>query len=159
MIRASQSVCIEAKSDVVWAQLAKLEDIVLWSSDVLRASCTGRGVGADRFCALAGNINIREHIVDWEEGKSLKYEGFGLPMVKRACNRWSVRSEGEKTLLTTEAEIEIRGGVFGRLLEPFMKLMIHRMAPRTLASFKYLVETGQPFKGKSSELPPISSVC
>jgi len=31
-----------------------------------------------------------------------------------------------------------------------MRLMIHRMAPRTIASFKYLVETGQPFKAKSS---------
>jgi len=97
--------------------------------------------------------------VDWEEGQSFKYEGFGLPMVKCACNRWSVRPEGEKTLLMSEAEVEIKGGFFGRLLEPFMKLMIRRMAPRTLASFKYLVETGRPFKGKPSELPRISSIC
>ncbi len=159
MIKASASVCIEAKSKAVWERLSKLEDIVLWSKEVLQATCTGRGVDAERICKLAGNITTREHLIAWEEDKSFQYEAFGVPLMKRATNRWSIRAEGEKTLLTSEAELELKGGIFGRILEPFVSLMIRVMGRRALASFKYLVENGRPYEGKASGLPRVSSSC
>jgi hypothetical protein len=48
MIKLFASACIEAPAEVVWAQLAKLEDIQLWSEAVIQARCQGpiaQGVG------------------------------------------------------------------------------------------------------------------
>jgi ligand-binding SRPBCC domain-containing protein len=162
MIKLFASVCIEAPAEIVWARLAKLEDIQLWSEPVLSAKCENsksHGVGAERVCQLTGNLTIREHWIAWDEGRSYSYEGFGIPMIKRATNTWSVYPEENKTLLTSEAELEIKGGAFGRILEPVMRLMMQRMAPNALAAFKYLVENGQPYPGKHSELPKSSVRC
>ena len=41
MITVESSVCIAAPVDDVWAQLARLEDIRLWSEAVLDAHCPG----------------------------------------------------------------------------------------------------------------------
>ena len=95
----------------------------------------------------------------WDEGRSFAYEGSGIPLMQRAVNRWTVVSRGEQSLLTSEAELEIKGGVFGRVLEPIVTPLLRRMAPNPLAGFKYLVEHGSPFAGRLSELPPAPSSC
>ena len=139
MITLKASVCIDAPAAVAWAQLAKLEDIQLWSEAILRAHCAeGRasGVGAERICDLAGNLTIREHWVAWDEGRSFQYEGYGIPMVCRATNRWSVVPQGNQSLLVSEATVELKGGVFGRLLEPIMGPLMQRMARFMAAGFR-----------------------
>jgi Polyketide cyclase / dehydrase and lipid transport len=162
MIKLFASVCIEAPAAIVWARLAKLEDIQLWSEAVLHARCDGavsQGVGAERTCELAGNFIVIERWVAWEEGQSFTYEGFGIPLMKRAVNRWSVMAHGEQSLLMSEAELEIKGGMFGRILEPILRPLMQRMAPNALAGFKYLVEHGHPYEGKASELPRAPATC
>ncbi|GAC1530368.1 MAG: hypothetical protein NVS2B16_37330 [Chloroflexota bacterium] len=162
MIKVAASVCIEAPASIVWARLARLEDIQLWSDAVLHASCDGalsHGVGAERTCQLPGNRTIREHWTAWDEGRSFTYEGHGIPLLKRARNQWSVIPQGDKSLLTSEAEVEIKGGVFGRLLEPILGPVLRRMAPGALAGFKYLVEHGKPCAGKASSLPRPPATC
>jgi hypothetical protein len=79
--------------------------------------------------------------------------------MKRAVNRWSLMPQGDKTLLTSEAELEIKGGVFGRMLEPILGPVLRTMAPNALAGFKYLVEHGYHYNGKASELPRAPAVC
>jgi len=162
VIKLFASVCIEAPAPTVWAQLAKLEDIQLWSEAVLQARCEGaisQGVGAERTCELAGNRIIKERWVAWEEGRSFTYEGFGIPLMKRAVNRWSVMAHGEQSLLMSEAELEIKGGMFAKFLEPILGPLMRRMAPNALAGFKYLVEHGHPYDGKASELPRAPATC
>jgi ligand-binding SRPBCC domain-containing protein len=162
MMKLVASVCIDAPAEVVWSHLAKLEDIQLWSSAVLHAKSTGKvsqGVGAERVCELVGNRTITERWVAWDEGRSFQYEGFGIPMMNRATNRWSVIPRGAQSMLVSEAEVEMKGGVLGRLLEPVLTPVMNRMAPSTLAAFKYLVEHGQPYAGKVTELPPIAATC
>ena len=113
MITLISAVCVEAPVDVVWEHLAKLEDIQLWSEAVLEARCEGavtRGVGAERTCDLRGGITIRERWLHWDEGRSFTYEGLGIPLVARAENTWSVHAEGEQTLLTSQAEVQLKGG-------------------------------------------------
>jgi hypothetical protein len=162
MIKLQASVCIEAPAELVWAHLTKLEDIPLWSEAVLHASCDGpisRGVGAERTCQLAGNRTIREQWVAWDEGRSFTYEGHAIPMMKRAFNQWSVVPYGDKSLLTSAAEVEIKGGLLGRILEPVFGPLMRRMAPDALARFKYLVEHGAAFAGKVANLPGIPARC
>ena len=43
MIKLSASICIEAPAAIVWARLAKLEDIQLWSEAVVRARLLPEG--------------------------------------------------------------------------------------------------------------------
>ncbi len=162
MIKLFASVCIEAPAPTVWARLARLEDIQLWSDSVLRARCEGdvaQGVGAERTCDVTGNLTIKERWVAWDEGHSFKYEGSGVPLMKRATNQWSVVAQGEKTLLTSESELEIRGGVLGRLLEPLLGPLLRRTAPQALAAFKYFVEQGRPYPGKVADLPTAPVIC
>jgi hypothetical protein len=116
-------------------------------------------VGAERTCDLVGGRTITERWMAWEEGQSFAYEGVGLPLVKRAVNRWTVRPQGEKTLLISEAEVELKGGVVGRLLEPVLGPLMRRLGPRALAAFAYLVEQGRPYAGKASALPKAPALC
>jgi Polyketide cyclase / dehydrase and lipid transport len=163
MIKMSGSVCVDAPAAAVWEQLAKLEDIKLWAEPIRRATCAGgpsHGVGAQRRCELAGNIVVEERWTAWDEGRSFRYEGYGIPLVKRASNTWTVSPHGARqTLLTSEAEIELKGGLVGKLLEPLMGLAMRRMAPNSLAAFKYLVENGRPYEGKHSTLPRAAVSC
>lgn len=134
----------------------------LWSESVLSAKCTGalkRGIGAERTCNLKNNITIVERWVSWNEGSSFTYEGFNLPLVKSAKNTWSLISENGKTLLITESEVVLKYGIFGRVLEPLMRIMATKMGSDALAAFKYLVENEQPFEGKHSLLPRVPIAC
>lgn len=148
MIKLSTSVCIDAPTEIVWERLAVLEDIQLWSESVVRSECKGpitRGVGAARTCELAGNLTLTERWITWDEGRAFTYEGFGIPFVKRAINHWSVHAEGEgRTLMKSQAEIELKGGLFGRLLEPALIARMQKMGAQSLAAFKFLVEKGHP---------------
>jgi Polyketide cyclase / dehydrase and lipid transport len=163
MVTMSAAVCIEAPSEKVWARLAKLEDLPLWSDAVRHATCDGHpshGVGAQRRCELGGNVTIHERWLTWDEGRSFSYEGSGIPLVRRAVNRWSVRPEPDgRTLLLSEADVELRGGLLGRLVEPLLVPLFRRMGRQSLAAFKYLVEEGRPYPGKHSALPRAPAIC
>jgi hypothetical protein len=117
------------------------------------------GIGTERTCDLSSRVTITERWVAWDEGHSYTYEGFNIPLVKSAKNKWSVKTENGKTLLTTKSEIVLKGGIFGIILEPLMTLMSTKMGTNALAAFKYLVENGRPFEGKHSTLPKLPIAC
>jgi hypothetical protein len=87
------------------------------------------------------------------------YEGIGVPGVAQARNHWSVRPEGAQTVLTTEAEVELKGARITRLLEPIFARQIRRVGARTLAAFKFLVENGTPPRGPHRRLPRAAATC
>jgi hypothetical protein len=156
------SACIDAEATDVWDRLARLEDIRLWSEAVIDARCEGalsRGVGAERTCDLRGGVTIKERWLGWDEGRSFTYEGVGIPLVAHAENEWTLRPVRDQTLLVAEAEVVLRGGLFGRLLEPIVRRQIKRVALRTLAAFKYLVERGEAPRVKHAVLPRVPAGC
>jgi hypothetical protein len=158
----TKTACIEAPVDVVWAHLARLDQIHLWTDAIHRVSLSGEctaGVGAVRRCELRGKRTLHERVVAWTEGVSFTYESTDAPMMKLARNCWSVRAEGERTLVMSEAEIAFRGGVLGWLLGWIFVRLIELLLPNPLAKFKYWVEHGRPFSGKASKLPSPATVC
>ncbi|MDD5035537.1 MAG: SRPBCC family protein [Methylococcaceae bacterium] len=165
MIRMRSTVCIEAPTSSVWECLTSLEEIPRWSAPILSATCpAGRngGVGATRVCTLRGNLQIRELWTEWsDEQRYFKYEAEGIPLVKHAANRWSVQPQGQtQSLLVSEAEIELRGGIVARLLlEPVMEKRMTVMGRQSLAALKYLIETGREYQGDYASLPMPKVVC
>jgi hypothetical protein len=162
MLKMKGSACIDASPETTWTFLTDLENISSWSETVLSSECKGerkKGIGAERTCRISKNTVITERWVYWKEGESYTYEGFDLPLVKSAKNTWSVKAENGKTLLKTESEVVLKGGIFGRILEPLMLLISKKMGSDALSAFKYLVENGQPYEGKHSSLPRVSAVC
>jgi carbon monoxide dehydrogenase subunit G len=160
MLRMTQTVCIDAPADAVWRRLSELESIRLWVPAIKHSHCPGqsRGVGAVRVCELS-QATIRETIVEWDEGRSFTYQGEGAPMMKSASNRWSVEARGGQTLVTTSAEVVIKGGAFGTLLQPLLKPVFTRLGLRSLATLKYFVENGKPYAGNARDLPFAPAAC
>ena len=162
MLKGKVSVCIEAPKEKVWKVLSDVLNIHLWTEAILSIDsesekCTG--IGAVRICNLKGNMHVKEKFIAWDEGTSYTYEAGSILFMKSAITTWSVKFENEKTLLTSEVEITLKGGIFGKLLEPLMDLIISRMGPQTLASIKYFIEVGKPYEGKYSRLPKIPLTC
>jgi hypothetical protein len=162
LVTLVDTVCIDAPVAAVWRHLAQLEDIQLWSSAVVAARCDGpvrRGIGAERSCDLRGGITITERWLAWDEGRSFAYEGSGIPLVAHARNEWALTAAGTKTLLTTQAEVTLKGDPASRLLEPLVRFQSRRMGRRALAAFKFLVETGAPPAAGQARLPAPRTCC
>ena len=162
MLKMVGTVCIDAPNERVWSVLSDVKNISDWSEAVVSARVSSnaqRGIGTERVCELKNGITINERWIDWEEGRSFTYEGFNLPMVKSALNKWSIEESNGKTLLKTESRLEFKGGLLGRMIEPAMRFMAARMGADAMAAFKYLVENGRPFKGKHSALPRAPMSC
>ncbi len=161
MLRMKNTVCIEASTDRVWGYLSAIENIDLWVPAIKQAWCENsrkRGVGTVRFCELE-KFTVREEFLEWDEGKSFKYVASGAPMIESASNRWSLEPAGDKTMVTSCAEIIVKGGIFGRPLEPLIYLATRIGLPNALAPLKYHIETGRPFTGNARSLPLAPAFC
>ena len=162
MMKLENQACIEAPIEKVWSVLADLEAVGDWVEVIKSAHCKGpqrQGVGASRVCELSNGLSIKEVWVAWDEGRSFQYEAVGMPLVKRASNRWRLFSENGKTLVKSEAELEFKGGVFSKPLAFVMKPFFQSMGRRTFAGLAYLIETGEPYKGKYRDLPLVPVTC
>lgn len=53
-------------------------------------------------------------------------------------------ADAQRALLTTNAQVIVKGGMLGRVMEPIRRIHPHRIGVRALAAFKALVETGEP---------------
>lgn len=160
MLKMTGSVCIDAPAAAVWAVLSDLESIHLWVQSIRHSYCPAqnRGVGAMRVCELK-QATIRETIVEWDDGRSFGYRGEGAPILKNATNLWTVEARGTQTLVTSSAEVVIKGGFLGRLLEPLVRVLAGRLGAQSLAALKYFVEHGHPYPGKAHELAPAPAIC
>lgn len=161
-MKLKMSACIEAPKEKVWQVLSDISNVGSWVDPILSAHCENdkrSGVGAIRVCHLKGNMTIKEKWVEWDEGKSYTYQGYGAPFLKSAKNKWSIKPYKGKTLVTTESEVELKGGIFGKLLEPLLFFFTKKMGANALAAFKYLVETGEPYEGKHSTLHRVPTAC
>ena len=162
MLTMTHSVCIDAPREAVWTTLSHLEGIQDWVEQIQHSYCVGdqsRGAGVVRVCELGNRVTVRETVVSWDEGSAYTYIGEGVPLVRRAQNRWSVKEVGSRTLVTSDSSVELKGGVAGRLLEPVVRAMSDRSAKRSLAALKYLVEHGVPSPEPVANLLPIPANC
>lgn len=160
MLKLTASACIEAPVERGWAVLSDFSSIQHWVRAINHACCPAqsRGVGAVRVCELS-QARIEETILEWNDGRSFKYRGVGVPMLVEATNVWSVEAHGDQTLVTSVAEATLKGAFFGRALEVLAKPMFACLGAQSLASLKYYVEHSEPFPGSLRDLAPAPSAC
>ena len=162
MLRTTASACIEAPAHVVWEHLAQLDKLHLWIDLVHHSyisSACATGVGAERTCNLGGSRTLHERVVAWDEGRSFTYESSDAPLMRLARNTWSVTPVGEKCLVTSEAELELRGGWFANALGWMLLPLIRLLLPNPLAKLKFWVENGRPYEGRARSLPVPLAAC
>jgi hypothetical protein len=92
-----------------------------------------------------------------EQGGEVRVLRERPPFMRHALNRWSVEAHGAQTLVTSTAEVELKGGLLGRLLEPLFAAIARRMGRKSMAGLKYLVENGRAYSGHPRRLLPVSS--
>ena len=161
-MKLKMTACIDASNEKVWQVLSDISNVNLWVDPILSARCESEnisGVGTVRICELKGNMTVIERWTEWNEGVSFTYVADEVALIKSARNTWTVIPEENMTLVITESEVVLKGGIFGKLLEPLMYLVSKKMGSNSLSSLRYLVETGSPFIGNSSKLPRVSVVC
>ncbi len=161
-MKLKMTACIDASKEKVWSILSDISNINLWVEPIESAYCegdVGKGVGAVRVCNLKGNMTVREKWTQWDEGNSFTYEAEETKYFIRATNRWSLSTENGQTLITTESEVVLKGGIIGKLFEPLMYLVSKKMGADSLAALQYYAENGRPYSGKISKLPRVSIVC
>ena len=73
--------------------------------------------------------------------------------MKRAINRWRVEDRGAQTLVTTFAEVELKGGIFARLLEPLFAAVARRMGSRSLGRAQVPGRERRALPGQRAEAP------
>ena len=162
MLKMKGTICIDSTIEKSWDILSDIEKISEWSETIVSAKSIGninKGIGAIRECKLTNDVTITETWVEWNEGESFTYVASDLPLVKSAKNTWSLIEKEGKTYLTTEAAVVFKGGYFGKMIQPLMKIIFNKMGANTLAALKYLIENGTPYEGKHSSLPRPMAVC
>lgn len=164
MIKLVTDICVDVPMATAWQQMAKIDEVHLWAdlSDSYCTSDKNRGVGAERACVLPNGTIINELFTEWDDGKSFTYKvSDGLPgIMKSAQNHWTLTPEGEgMTLIRSEVTLEIKGGVFGRLMEPVISWGIKRQLATMPATLKYFVENGHGYEGSPKDLPKAPSFC
>lgn len=158
----TSSACVDAPADVVWAHLAQLDQIHVWTDLIHDSHMSGTcrvGVGAERVCELGAGRRNHERVTHWDEGRSFTYQSTDAPMMRFARNTWSVIPMGDRALVRSEAEFEFHGGWLGRLLGAIMVPLLKLVLPNPLAKFKYWVENGHPYVGRARSLPTPISAC
>ena len=141
---------VDVPIEKVWKIAAHdFDQVGAWASAVGRsqpndqaAMPQGAEVGG-RVCSTAFG-DTQENFTRFDpEGHSFSYRAEGLPaMIKRAENRWSLRSTGpSRTEVTTQVTMELNAFP-GRLMQPLMRRRLAKTLDQILEELKHFMETG-----------------
>ncbi|UCC53933.1 MAG: SRPBCC family protein [Anaerolineaceae bacterium] len=112
---------IEAPVNEVWQALGEIGDIYRWNPGVQASHTTSEqkaGLGATRFCDLGGKNYLDEEVVTWQPNEKLtmRITGTNLPFAT-ADIRFTLRPEGDATMVTVSPLYKLKYGVMGELLD------------------------------------------
>ena len=148
MSTVTRQIEINAPVEVVWEAIADFGGVYKWAPNVTSSYSTteaNEGVGAGRHCEVPGVGGIDEEIVDWKDGTSYKYQVENIGPIGKLVNEWSVTSDGNKSLVTTNASYRMRFGIIGAIMD---RLIVRRSIRKAIAQgqsgLKGYVETRKP---------------
>ncbi len=133
----------------VWEVLADLGAIHKWNPGVSHSyatSAAGGGEGATRHCDLADRGYLKERAFDWREGEGFKIDVYetDLPL-KRNVVEFSLRSDGDGTVVSVTPDYELKYGPIGSLIDRlFAGRRMRKGMDDLLDGLKRYAETGGP---------------
>jgi hypothetical protein len=140
---------INQSKDKVWKALADFGKICHGHPAVSKSFITSaqkEGVGATRHCDFTMmGASAEEKVTEWNEGKNIKIEVQELkkmPGIKTMALDLAIRSQGEKTILTSTMEYAMKNGFFDMMNSLMMKKMNTNLLDGIMAGHKLYIETG-----------------
>lgn len=141
---------IEASPEKVWDILSEYGNVSAFHGAVVEShSVEGSGdiasLGCERVCNIVDmglKITLKERIVDYEEGRSYRYEVYdwrNFPIQKMLFGFTILGATSRHTQLAIDIEYLARPA----LLTPLMAGKMRRLARDVLLGYKHYTETGE----------------
>ncbi|WP_420645125.1 SRPBCC family protein [Candidatus Leptofilum sp.] len=138
-------ITIDAPVTAVWQALGNIGEIYQWNPGVRASHTTSaqtEGMGATRFCDLGGKNYLDEEVVLWQPNEKLtmRITGTNLPFAEGDI-RFTLRPEGEQTVVTVSPLYKLKFGLLGQLLDRLYVRNNYRQGmDALLAGLKQFVE-------------------
>ena len=147
MTKVSGQIVIDAPAEKVWEVLADFGGVQKWAPGVTNSYSTSSknsGDDAARHCDIPGFGGIEEYITEWNEGVSFTYRVEPFGFIDESSSTWKITPQGDKTLVYTELNVNMRFGILGSVMEKlFVKRKIENGTRNALAGLKQHVMTGE----------------
>lgn len=154
MQNASSSRRIDASPERVWAILSDVTTISRWHPSVASADLLSElptGMHATRRCNFRDGTNVREEVVELDEGRRVRLalSEFSMPM-KSLAAEFSVAPAGDgATEVTFTIYFEVKYGVLGQLMGALMvRGQLEKLTAKVLGGLDHYLETGENLGGK-----------
>ena len=148
MNKVEDQIVIDAPVQQVWEVLADFGGVYRWAPSVTNSYSTSDSNGgreASRHCDVAGFGGIEETITEWNEGREFTYVFTGVGPISEGYSTWSVKPQGDKTLVHTELRYTVRFGPLGVLMNALiMRRKLNQSLKTSLEGLKHHVKTGDP---------------
>jgi ribosome-associated toxin RatA of RatAB toxin-antitoxin module len=149
MQHASNTRRVHASPEAVWALVADVTTIDRYhpsvkSADLLSPAATG--VGATRRCNFHDGSDVREEVVEMEEGRRVKLalSEFSLPMKRIEAEFQVAPADDGLADVTFTVSYEVKYGPLGRLLgATVVRKQLRAMTARVVAGLDHHLRTGE----------------
>ena len=147
MKKVEAQIVIDAPVQKVWEVLADFGGVYRWAPSVTNSYTTSEnnsGPEASRHCDIAGFGSIEENITEWNEGRDFTYVATGVGPISEGYSTWSVKPQGDKTLVYADLRYGLRFGPLGALMNVLLlRRKIEQGLVNGLEGLKRHVKTGE----------------
>lgn len=103
------------------------------------------GPEASRHCDISGFGSVEEHITEWNEGRDFTYYATGVGPISDGDSTWSVKPDGEKTIVYADLRYGVRFGPLGGLMNGIiLRRKIEQGLGKALDGLKDYVMASEP---------------